>query len=541
MSRISDFSLKGKKFHVNPSFLEQYPFLKLSRFWVDRSEHVFLAWLFADQRDVLGATFEGRRYGMAWSRCHLSLFLGPGDFWDLLLLLLDPMNGQQKNFLLSLSTVVQTAYSVAQPVSVDVNVEQEESLSPVIPIEVEDAGAVVPDLVHMPSESGSVEHVLFSKLARHLPRQYSYTKKIAYSVDKYLKIRRGESVIEWEVYDFLRQLKKTFMFPRLLYDPCKSCFRVYRYLEGYSEHVEISDKNVNITILGSKMGERSGVWHDPFVRLLSDYGYGGTVKFVDYFESVVTEVIGSFAVQHKKPGEDDIPTSSSSILVHDAQTSDVVPDVDGLPPSYSLKKKGKDYFNFEHRSFSHSFPLWFRNLYTPCQCLRCCTVSFIATPLGGYPAFLRVQAELSRFGDVCIKERIEMYRSRIYAESSNISMSYPLSSVGLEAAHHLSMNVENGILVLPQYDPCLSSLKNKRVGIYAYYENSSLPHRFNRPYDAILTDNISFCIEVGCPPEVWSKDLMVVPGYQMRETKGNWRVFVKKKPNLRAYGLEIKM
>jgi hypothetical protein len=83
-----------------------YPDLRASKWWVDQSEDLYLSVFFSNPTE-LGTIFKGKFYGVASWRVKLYRRFGLQDVWEMLERFSQPMNGQQKNLLVALTTLAQ--------------------------------------------------------------------------------------------------------------------------------------------------------------------------------------------------------------------------------------------------------------------------------------------------------------------------------------------------------------------------------------------------------------------------------------------------
>lgn len=429
------------------NIISMYPDLKDSEWWVNQKKDTFLSVFFSNPTD-LGTTFQGRWIGMAvwrpglFKRFHLS------DVWEMLERFSNPMNGQQKNLLVALTTLSQVEMTPdRQPVSAEVlNVDELKEKPKLIDIAQEVSASELPFIKvtrKMPQlpffiahEEGSEGKEDFSGLHIHTlglgkndvclalqlaGGQPTRTQAVqaalscldsCYDVDGLKITRRPEAAgpdktkYRYPVAAIRSQKSKK----RKKVDNLEGeatidynrCFRGVTTDGGHPRLYAVEhQKDWYIDVIGSRMGGNSGWWHDDFDAFVADFYPGVGIRYYDPYEDPSAKLIRGVSVQHIRalyPGP-----VKTLVQIDDAQSGDShVAATWQLAPIYSSKKEGKYSFGIrECRHFSHCVPAEWTQSMSSCACLRCKATSNIAARYGGWPAYERIRAMLSRLGPVC--------------------------------------------------------------------------------------------------------------------------------------------
>jgi len=447
-----------------------------SRFFVDRSCDTYLAYVVGHSQSLTGAYYEGEFFGATEVMMDLEELFGDGSLIENLQKLSDPMNGQQKNFLIAIATVVQT------PVS----------SSPIV------------------ADSKNVV------LKPEMWRNFNLVQNDKVTIKRF--VNKVEVSYNGREYG---------SFHPLLFDK-NSVLQSIALKECGVSVQERRAAEEKILVMGSRMNIRSGVWHDQFAELLSDYGYRGWIKFVDFNEEPRRQMVGKFKCEWLFPKE---KITGYTVLIDDAQLGDMISDVVPACRRYSLKKKGKGYFNFERRSFSLVDDILPFNIFTECQCERCSAAAFCAYRLGGYPAFQRIQLELSKLGPVCVKERLE--------ERNSI----------LACPERFNPDKVNRYKEELRKDEChyersfiYQQLRDRKVYIAAYYSEFKGSKHFQvySDYDVAVVSNVISLVDIGFPNEIVSQENLELHGYDVEYREG-WRFYTRKKTPVACPSFEIRV
>jgi len=383
------------------------------------------------------------------------------------------MNGQQKNYLVSLATVFQTSEKF------DVNAEER------IPV-------------------GS-------------------WKKIDVVSD--IRIERGMKVKIWKGQNLLAS------FSPMLYESHRVLESIVLMKSGVTVHPFIPGKE-EIFVKGSRMNSGSGVWHNRFVQFLSDYGVTGTVVFSDYNEEPGRALIGGIQAIWMYPPK---ISPQYTIMIDDSQLGDRVIHEEVFSEKYSRKKMGKKYFNFENREFSHVSDILPYNMFTECQCERCCAVAFVSYRLEGYATFLRIQSDLAFFGPVCVKERVERSRSLLY------EMKHLPYGRRNEKKYLKLLSEVKGEEMVSANKWLASIVAGKSVYLAGYYKEFDQIHINRRSIiDLAVVSSVHALSEIGFPPAIMSKGKLPLPGYREKVVQ-DWYVYDREERKFVGRSVKLKL
>jgi len=503
-----EFCMKGKTYSVTYAILSMYPHLWYSDFWFGGNEDAFLAFFLTDKPTPVGCYYNGKFYGISVCRSQLNKIFGPGDFWDQLEWFCDPATGAQKNFLSALCTVVQTP-----DVTVEVSGPKKDTSSL--------TGLSLSTILCRIPEGRQLTYEESSKLSlflRQMSSDFILTRRLARRVVSSITICGSKYCID--LYGYVLKVNRTDSFEQ-------DAIRISQAIEGSGHRLNYQDQfkkqSQDIIIVGSKFGEKSGLWLEDFARLISDMGFSNKILAYDQFEDPVVKKIGSVILERRRElfnGQ-----VHSKILVDDAQWDGKLMDYK-IKGRYNFKKRG--YVPFCHselRQFAYYQPCLSRNFYTLCQCLRCRSVSYFASLTGGYPMFQRVQSELAKFGPVCVREKMEMYRADNYMLDGSVSKK-------IKAEKNLGIfdtRVDGVEVISTSHVPkwVKIDLINRRVGLFSNYSLSGVPHSCSQPYEVIVTDRSSIVREFGFPPCIFSPMPLNIQGYSLVKSDRSWYKYAR--------------
>lgn len=464
------FELRNKVFSCTSTFFLAYPDFLKSSFFDQGDQDTFLAYLVGERQSLVGSYYNGIFFGSTEVLMDLEDRFGDVSLIDGLSRLLDPMTGQQKNFLLSLATVVQTpvTYDCSEPSVV-----------------AGDSGDPLADL-----DSCDKSKVFVRK---------GLSKADIYYRGNFITSVHPQRLKMNEVYCLLSRLDQGTL-------------------------VKKRDRSKEVIVVqGSKMHNMSGVWSDSFVQFLSDYGFSGIIKFVDFFEDPSQSRRGNFLVIRKKPSE---VLDEATVFVDDCQLADAFLESQIDSRLWSRKKQGTFHFNFESRLFSTVDSILPFNRFTPCQCERCRCAAFISYRLDGYATFIRLQLELSKYGTVCVKERLEQRYSFVYNDQFDPRS---ISNVGFKNTSHqkqLKKYLEELRIPKAKMSPLESFVSSYKVRVQAYYD--CFPNIVSRlDFDLLIADSLVSLRESGFPLHVLSQSCLNLPGYTF-ESWEDWFFFTRR-------------
>lgn len=515
-----EFFMKGKTYSVNYAIFSMYPHLWYSDFWYGGIEDSYLAFFLTDKPTPVGCYYRGKYYGISVCRSQLNKIFGPGDFWDQLDWFCDPATGAQKNYLAALCTVVQ-----APSVSIEVLGPKKDSSSL--------TGLSLDTILGRKTHGRLLTYEESSSLScflRQMPSEFILTRRLARRVCNSITIDGTKYCID--LFGYTLKVPRTESF-------ALDASAISRAVEGNELRSDMQEYFRNdpqeIIIVGSKLGEKSGLWLDDFAAFISDLGFSKKIIAYDQFEDPSVKKVGSVTLERRR--ETFKGGTVNKILVDDAQW-------DGKTMTYktgkryNLKKRG--YVPFCHgelRQFAYYQPCLSRNFFSLCQCLRCRSASYFASLTGGYSMFQRVQSELSKFGPVCVREKIEMYRAENYSAKTSLVRR-------LRAEKNLGIpdNRIDGVEVIDtSHIPAWVKIDliNRRVGLFSSYALSGVPHSVSQPFEVIVTDRVSVIREFGFPDTIFSPIPLTIRGYDLTKNDKDWYKYSRSR--LKRESVEIRM
>jgi len=150
-----------------------------------------------------------------------------------------------------------------------------------------------------------------------------------------------------------------------------------------------------IWVRGSKMSQKSGLWHQYFAEYVARYYEGSTIVFNDMAEYAIVKPIEGVEIKYELSPN---PKLECDVLIDDAHTPEGVLPAITNAKYYSLKQRGTEQFLIrETRLFSHTLETQVKKV---CPCAVCEQISDISNT---YEAYMKLICDVQALGYVqCI-------------------------------------------------------------------------------------------------------------------------------------------
>jgi len=527
ISDAKEFKMKGNVYRLTEASLGMYPEIRNSSFWSGGEDHSFLSFFFSSDYSPVGARLNGVFFGIGQCRNDLNKLMGPGDFWDNLARFCDPSTGQQKNLLAALCTVCQP----------DLGAEKLFVIGPT------------------PDDDLNRQYYCSSVPDDSLIRKY--WEKDPISLDQAGIIERFCHSLphDSQFFRFYKDARKFFFVSRvgqglfLDYYADRVWFRGSSILASFEQFLKSIDcRDVDpvalgdgsrLILVGHSRGVGSGVWIDDFCQFVCDFT---PIQKVVAFDPLCVPDKKTFVsngegrkmdlISLKKVFDPRSPIGRlyvNDILCDDAQMGNDLLSYVSLPLRFNLKKRGNlSFCHAETRTFSTIHPIMHRNAFSSCQCHQCRAISFISARTGGYSAFLRLQRLLSKFGPVCLREKVEEYFTSLSpafrGASSRIEKAKDVLGLGVPSVKgdDLAISSDGG-----NFNNEIKLLCSGKSVVVTVPVALDVPHTRDPPLDVVICDSDVVLQEFGFVPIVITRSDYLAPGYD-RKRSGDWYIWTRK-------------
>lgn len=547
ITRQSAVVMKGFQIEAmsKTRIVSMYPELEQSKWWIDQTEDTYLSVFFGNP-DPLGVHVGGKYYGVSAWRPALRRMFKLNCVYEMLYRFSTPMNGQQKNLLVAMTTMAQTR--VLDYELYPGYLEGRESARRVLPetspgadldAEREDAQLRSLAIQELPRQQGGRQ--LMEQLARTsgtaamllTPEGQGLGLAITHNsdcgeectCDRRYVIPGAIPPVQWDpspmsdkqkAIEFVSYINSTYVWKegnliqRVSTDPPKPSKnkvqqRRQKKIDKLLESPTIERIRPYVDVIGSRMGLDSGLWHDSFSSFVASFHPTVNLRYFDAHEEPRRYTIGQTQIEHIRGWY--TGPKHTVVQIDDAQTGD-----DHVAPVwprvffFSEKKRGEESFGIrENRFFSHLRPALIKESMVSCHCLRCKTTSYIAQVYGGWPVYERIREYLAKLGPVCDHSNMLGMTTQIFEiTQSHMRTGEPIPP---EYKSIIPITEENG--------PIQKFVRSRNGAVYAYLSDFK-NKKFLRahPIDFLVADSLLPLQEVGTPEYILSQASINFPGYR---------------------------